>query len=71
FAEVLPDRVTVMAQVAESAEDLDEARADAGMKRAEEMLGGMPHEMDFERARLALLRTLQQLQAEARKSGHV
>ncbi|MGE3190408.1 MAG: F0F1 ATP synthase subunit epsilon, partial [Vicinamibacterales bacterium] len=70
FAEVLPDRVTVMAQVAESAEDLDEARAEAGMKRAEEMLGGMPHEMDFERARLALLRTLQQLQAEARKSGH-
>src|SRR5215203_271320 len=34
FAEVLPDRVTVLAQVAESAEDLDEARAEAGMARA-------------------------------------
>jgi F-type H+-transporting ATPase subunit epsilon len=67
FAEVLPDRVTVLAQVAERAEDLDEARAQAGMARAEEMLAAMPHEMDFERARLSLLKTLQQLQAEARR----
>jgi F-type H+-transporting ATPase subunit epsilon len=71
FAEVLPDRVTVLAQVAERAEDLDEARAQAGMARAEEMMGAMPHEMDFERARLSLLKTLQQLQAEARRgAGH-
>jgi F-type H+-transporting ATPase subunit epsilon len=71
FAEVLPDRVTVLAQVAERAEDLDEARAQAGMARAEEMMGAMPHEMDFERARLSLLKTLQQLQAEARRGvGH-
>ena len=70
FAEVLPDRVTVLAQVAERAEDLDEARAQAGMARAEEMLQQMPMEIDFERARLSLLRTLQQLQAEARRGGH-
>jgi F-type H+-transporting ATPase subunit epsilon len=71
FAEVLPDSVTVLAQVAESAEDLDEARAQAGMARAEQMLGAMPHEIDFERARLSLLRTLQQLQAESRRApGH-
>ena len=69
FAEVLPDRVTVLAQVAERAEDLDETRAQAGMARAEEMLGPMAHEMDFERARLSLLKTLQQLQAEIRR-GH-
>jgi F-type H+-transporting ATPase subunit epsilon len=69
FAEVLPDRVTVLAQVAERAEDLDEARAQAGMTRAEEMMGAVPHEMDFERARLSLLRTLQQLQAEARRGA--
>ena len=71
FAEVLPDRVTVLAQVAERAEDLDEARAQAGMARAEEMMGAVRHEMDFERARLALLKTLQQLQAEVRRgAGH-
>jgi F-type H+-transporting ATPase subunit epsilon len=67
FAEVLPDRVTVLAQVAESAEDLDEARAQAGMARAEEMMGATANDVDFERARLALLRTLQQLQADARR----
>jgi F-type H+-transporting ATPase subunit epsilon len=67
FAEVLPDRVTVLAQVAESAEDLDQARAEAGMARAAEMMQAGPLEMDFERARLSLLRTLQQLQAESRR----
>jgi len=69
FAEVLPDKVTVIAQVAETAEELDEARANAGMSRAEEMLSSVPHEIDFERARIALLRTLQQLQADVRRGG--
>ena len=69
FVEVLPDSVRVLAQVAESMEDLDQARAEAGMKRAEEMMGAVPHEIDFERARLAMLRTLQQLQAETRRGG--
>lgn len=71
FAEVLPDRVTVLAQIAESAEDLNEARAEAGMRRAEVMMAGVPAEIDFERARVSLLRTLQQLQAEVRRSGRV
>ena len=69
FAEVLPDRVTVIAQVAERAEDLNEARAEAGMARAAEMLSTGAVEMDFERARLAMLRTLQQLQAETRRGA--
>ncbi len=69
FVEVLPDRVTVLAQVAERAEDLDEARAQAGMARAEEMLQHVPIEIDFERARISLLRTLQQLQAETRRGA--
>ena len=67
FVEVLPAKVTVIAQVAERAEDLDQARAEAGMTRAAEMLGPTAHEMDFERARIALLKTLQELQAESRR----
>ncbi|MSO35331.1 MAG: F0F1 ATP synthase subunit epsilon [Acidobacteria bacterium] len=67
FVEVLPDKVSVIAQVAETAEALDQARAEAGMKRAEEVMGAVPHDIDFERARLAMLRTLQQLQAESRR----
>ena len=69
FVEVLPDSVSVLAQVAESAEGLDEERAQAGMKRAEEVMGAVPHEIDFERARLEMLRTLQRLQAESRRGG--
>ena len=70
FAEVLPDQVTVLAQVAERAEDLDQARAEAGMARAEMMHQGAV-EIDFERARISLLRTLQQMQAESRRgAGH-
>jgi F-type H+-transporting ATPase subunit epsilon len=71
FAEVLPDQVTVLAQVAERAEDLNEGRAEAGMKRAEEMLQATTVDVDFERARLALLRTLQQLKAESARGGRV
>lgn len=67
FVEVLPAKVTVIAQVAERAEDLDQARAEAGMTRAEEMQAPVVHEMDFERARVALLKTLQQLQADSRR----
>ena len=37
------------------------------MTRAQEMQEPMAHEIDFERARVALLKTLQQLQAESRR----
>ena len=69
FVEVLPDSVSVLAQVAERAEDLDQARAEAGMKRAEEVLSVAPVEIDFERARLAMLRELQRMQVESRRGG--
>jgi F-type H+-transporting ATPase subunit epsilon len=69
FVEVLPGKVSVLAQVAERAEDLDQARAEAGMKRAEEVMGAVPHDIDFGRARLAMLRTLQQMQVESRRGG--
>src|SRR5262245_2987762 len=35
FVEVLPDHVTVLAQVAERAQDIDVARAEAAKQRAE------------------------------------
>ena len=69
FVEVLPDAVTVLAQVAERAEDLDQERAEAGMKRAEEVMQAVPHDIDFERVRLEMLRTLQQMANEARRGG--
>src|SRR5713101_9505670 len=38
FAEVHPEAVTVLAQIAEKADDIDVARAEAARKRAEERL---------------------------------
>jgi len=62
FAEVVPDRVSILAQVAERADDIDEARAEAARRRAEELLRAPVTEMDFERARIALLRAVSRLE---------
>src|SRR5437667_646497 len=66
FAEVQPDRVTILAQIAEKADEIDLARAEAAKKRAEERLGSMQIEMDAERARIALLKSLIRLQVATR-----
>ena len=66
FAEVLPDRVTVLAQIAERPGDIDVPRAEAAKKRAEERIGKPLTDMDFERARIALMKSLIRLQVAAR-----
>jgi F-type H+-transporting ATPase subunit epsilon len=66
FAEVQPDRVTILAQIAEKAEEIDVARAEAAKKRAEERLARPTTDMDFERARIALLKALIRLQVSTR-----
>lgn len=74
FVEVLPDRVTVLAQIAERGEDIDVARAEAAKKRAEERLAQPPSpqmEMDFERARIALMKSLIRLQVASRARTRV
>jgi F-type H+-transporting ATPase subunit epsilon len=58
FAEVLADRVTVLAEVAERAEEIDLARAQAALKRAEEHLAARAEDIDWERANAALQRAL-------------
>ena len=66
FAEVQPDRVTILAQIAEKADEIDIARAEAAKKRAEERLASPGMEMDFERARIAMLKSLIRLQVASR-----
>jgi len=66
FAEVQPDRVTILAQIAEKADEIDVARAEAARKRAEERLTQSTVDMDFERARIALLKALIRLQVSTR-----
>ena len=66
FAEVQPGRVTVLAQIAESAEEINVTRAEAAQERAKGRLGKPVVDMDFERARLALLKSLTRLQVASR-----
>jgi F-type H+-transporting ATPase subunit epsilon len=66
FVEVQPDRVTILAQIAEPAHEIDRARAEAAKKRAEERLARPTMDMDWERARIALLKALVRLQVASR-----
>jgi F-type H+-transporting ATPase subunit epsilon len=66
FAEVQPDRVTILAQAAEKAEEIDVARAEAAKRRAEERLARPVVDMDYERARIAMLKSLIRLQVSSR-----
>jgi len=62
FVEVLPDYVAVMAQIAERAEEIDAERAEAAKRRAEDRLARPTSDLDFERARIALIRAIARLQ---------
>ena len=68
FLEVRPDRVTILADAAERAEDIDAARAEEAKRRAEETLSGKLSESDMVRAEGALRRSLLRLRvAEKRR----
>src|SRR6185436_19924379 len=54
FVEVLPDRVTVLAQIAERAEDIDIGPGEAAVTRAEQRIKMPTVEIVCERARDAL-----------------
>lgn len=69
FAEVLPERVTILARLAERAEDIDVERAEAARRRAEERLSQATSDFDYERARIALTKSLMRLQVSARLPG--
>jgi F-type H+-transporting ATPase subunit epsilon len=66
FAEVQPDRVTILAMVAEKADEIDITRAEAAKKRAEERLAQATIDMDVERARISLMKSLIRLQVSTR-----
>jgi F-type H+-transporting ATPase subunit epsilon len=66
FAEVLPDRVTILARLAERAEEIDLERAEAARKRAEERLTRQTSDIDYERARTSLMKALVRLQVSSK-----
>jgi F-type H+-transporting ATPase subunit epsilon len=67
FAEVLPDKVTVLAETAERAEEIDVRRAQEAKQRAEEHLKSANPETDFNRAAIALQRAETRLDVAEKK----
>ncbi len=63
FAEVLPDRVVLLAQTAEPASEIDLNRAEQAKARAEKRLYSKDPNLDFTRAELSLFRAISRLKA--------
>ena len=66
FAEIKPDHVTILAEIAESAENIDVTRAEAAVKRARNRLDTSVLDMDLERARIAMLKSMVRLRVASR-----
>ena len=58
FAEILPDQVTLLAEIAEWPEEIDVSRAEAAKARAEERLQAKTENIDIVRAELSLKKAL-------------
>jgi F-type H+-transporting ATPase subunit epsilon len=67
FAEVTPKKVTILAEVAEKAEDIDPARAQAAVEAAQRKLeiGGLPSEVKDAQISLEKARLRQKIAARA------
>jgi len=71
FAEILGDRVTLLAETAERAEEIDVARAEEARKRAEQRLAAVATDpnIDWARASVALQRSLIRIQVAGKRHG--
>jgi F-type H+-transporting ATPase subunit epsilon len=69
FAEVLPDRVTVLAETAELASEIDVSRAEAALKRVQERMASNSPDLDWDRVTIALQRALIRIQVAKRRRG--
>ncbi|MDY0039258.1 MAG: F0F1 ATP synthase subunit epsilon [Desulforhabdus sp.] len=67
YAEVLPDRVTILATAAEEATDIDVIRAKAARERAERRLAEAKDRFEFVRAQAALQRAIARLKVAERR----
>ena len=66
FLEIMANKVTILADTAERSEEIDEARVQEAMKRAEERLAVRAEDMDMERAMVALRRSQTRLKVVQR-----
>ena len=62
FVEILPERITILAEIIEWPEEIDAARAEEARNRAEERLRSRTPETDVVRAETALLRAMARIE---------
>ncbi|MCE5244418.1 MAG: F0F1 ATP synthase subunit epsilon [Syntrophobacteraceae bacterium] len=67
YAEVLPDRVTVLSPAAEEATEIDVVRAKAARERAERRIAEAKDRIEFVQAQAALQRALARLKVVERR----
>ena len=67
FAEVLPDKVTILAETAERSDEIDAKRAQQAKERAEQRLKSGSTDVDYARAENALQRAECRLQVCEKK----
>ena len=72
FADVTPRKVTILAEIAEKAEDIDVEQAQAAVAQAEAALerGGLPSEVEAARVSLEKARLRQKVAERIRQHGH-
>jgi F-type H+-transporting ATPase subunit epsilon len=69
FCEVLPDRVNILAELGERAEDIDVGRAEQAKKRAEERLKAIKDEAGYEETHTAYIRAVTRLAVARHRQG--
>ena len=67
FAEVLPEKVTILAQTAERPEEIDVARAQRAKERAESRITQGGPDLDYHRAENALRRAQTRIDVAGKK----
>lgn len=72
FAQVTPTKVTILAEIAEKAEDIDIERAEAAVARAQRRLevGGLPSELKEAQISLEKARLRKKIAERARRTTH-
>lgn len=63
FVQILPDEVTILAEIVEWPEEIDEQRAQEAKERAEDRIKNAGANVDMTRAQAALLRSLARIDA--------
>lgn len=62
FAEILPDSITILAEIIEWPEEIDEQRAEDALHRAQERIASHKPETDMVRAQAALMRAMARIE---------